>query len=467
MANFSQVTVTDAGRQLINSLVAGQTIEIPQAQVGSGTPATGVDLDGLTQLVHFVMDADATSANDQVLYQTTVRIRVSSQYAPYQFQLNEIGIFAAIGASTPILFAYASAGTTGDTITPDPTPSAVVYDYAVLIQYESDVPTNTTVTITPVLELHAATHRGNGIDPIGLADTTASGLLTTVPGDATKVLLGSNPQSWGPIPLPAGVMMEYGGATAPPGWLLCDGSAISRTIFAALYAVIGTTYGAGDGSVTFNLPDARGRTMIGAGQGTGLSSRTLGAKGGEESHVLSMPELAAHTHTVNDLGHTHTLNEGSGHSHVVTDPGHAHTLNEGAGHTHGITQTAHAHDIDDTGHTHNTETLNFTYTPQPPIMQVPLYDPVPNQWWVRDMRAVSSKNATGVNVKPALANLVMATVTTGAWIANSVSRVTINLAQTGMAIISQVTGITNANTGGNGAHNNMQPFLAVNMIIKT
>ena len=56
----------------------------------------------------------------------------------------------------------------------------------------------------------------------------------------------------------AGVIQMYAGTTPPDGWLLCDGSAVSRTTYAALFAVIGTTYGAGDGSTTFNLPDLRG-----------------------------------------------------------------------------------------------------------------------------------------------------------------------------------------------------------------
>ena len=63
--------------------------------------------------------------------------------------------------------------------------------------------------------------------------------------------------------IPAGSMLPYGGATAPPGWLLCDGSAVSRTTYAALFAAISTAFGAGDGSTTFNLPDARGRVLVG------------------------------------------------------------------------------------------------------------------------------------------------------------------------------------------------------------
>ena len=96
---------------------------------------------------------------------------------------------------------------------------------------------------------------------------------------------------------PAGSMIMFGGAVAPTGWLFCDGAAVSRETYAALFAAIGVVWGAGDGSTTFNLPDARGRSAMGAGQGSGLTARTLGATLGEEAHALTANENGAHTHT--------------------------------------------------------------------------------------------------------------------------------------------------------------------------
>jgi microcystin-dependent protein len=87
-------------------------------------------------------------------------------------------------------------------------------------------------------------------------------------------------------------------AAAPTAWLACNGGAISRTTYAALFAAIGTTYGAGDGTTTFNLPDTRGRALVGVGTGTGLTARALGATGGAETHQLSIGEMPAHTHLV-------------------------------------------------------------------------------------------------------------------------------------------------------------------------
>lgn len=79
-------------------------------------------------------------------------------------------------------------------------------------------------------------------------------------------------------------------------YLYCDGRAVSRAVYNILFAKLGIAWGAGDGSSTFNIPDARGRSPLGAGTGSGLSARTISQTGGEENHVLTVPELAPHTH---------------------------------------------------------------------------------------------------------------------------------------------------------------------------
>jgi microcystin-dependent protein len=98
--------------------------------------------------------------------------------------------------------------------------------------------------------------------------------------------------------VPTGALLPFAGSSAPTGYLICDGSAVSRATYAALFAVTGTTYGTGDGSTTFNLPDLRRRVPMGAG-GTSVSgpANTLGATGGAETHTLSTAEMPAHTHT--------------------------------------------------------------------------------------------------------------------------------------------------------------------------
>lgn len=80
--------------------------------------------------------------------------------------------------------------------------------------------------------------------------------------------------------LPSGIMLPYAGAAAPSGWLSCDGSAINRTTYAALFTAIGTVWGVGDGSITFNIPDLRGRSPIGVGTGVTTESCTASSSNG-------------------------------------------------------------------------------------------------------------------------------------------------------------------------------------------
>lgn len=103
-----------------------------------------------------------------------------------------------------------------------------------------------------------------------------------------------------------GAVMDFAGTSAPTGWLFCYGQAISRSTYSALFGVIGTTFGSGDGSTTFNLPDCRGRVTAGKDDMGGSSANrltspingdNLGAAGGSQSHTLTTDEIPAHTHS--------------------------------------------------------------------------------------------------------------------------------------------------------------------------
>lgn len=94
--------------------------------------------------------------------------------------------------------------------------------------------------------------------------------------------------------IPIGVQWPYGGSTPPAGWLLCDGTAVSRSTYSQLFSVLGTAYGAGDGATTFNLPNKAGRSSMGAGSGAGLTTRTRGNRFGSESEIAP---VQAHSHT--------------------------------------------------------------------------------------------------------------------------------------------------------------------------
>lgn len=98
--------------------------------------------------------------------------------------------------------------------------------------------------------------------------------------------------------VPVGSIQAYASSTTPYGWLACDGSEVNRALYSELFAAIGTTYGDGDGTSTFNLPDLNGRTIIGIGESdaAGHTNHTLGQSDGEETHVLTINEMPSHAH---------------------------------------------------------------------------------------------------------------------------------------------------------------------------
>jgi microcystin-dependent protein len=171
-----------------------------------------------------------------------------------------------------------------------------------------------------------------GDSPLNIM-TTDGDILIKAAGVLARLGIGSTGQAltvvaglpaWSDSFVPSGAMVDYAGASAPTGWLLCYGQAVSRTTYAALFAAISTAYGVGDGSTTFNVPDLRGR--IGAGKddmGGSAASRltattmtangtTLGAVGGGQTHTLVSGEMPAHTHTQDAHTHSGGVAAGSG-----------------------------------------------------------------------------------------------------------------------------------------------------------
>jgi microcystin-dependent protein len=191
---------------------------------------------------------------------------------------------------------------------------------------------------------------------------------------------------------PVGRMAPFAGNTAPAGWLLCDGAAVSRTQYPQLFAAIGISYGAGNGSSTFGLPNARGRVLVGRDAGQ-TEFDTLGETGGAKTHTLTAEEMPTHTHTQNS--HNHSQNA----------------------HNHG--QNAHSHQ-----------------------MRGPVW------------------RESGYNVAGATGSGMPLSVDQGM---RTAAEVAINQAATAS---NNATTATNQNAGGNQAHNNLQPYLVTQYIIR-
>jgi Phage Tail Collar Domain len=252
---------------------------------------------------------------------------------------------------------------------------------------------------------------GGGVAP----STAQNNLLTAI---QNIVAAAANPNNPGEI-------RAYAGTTPPTNWMFPFGQQVPRASFTQLFSVIGTTYGAGNGTTTFNLPDLRGKFLAGldnmggtaAGLITqavsGVNSESLGATGGSQS-------LQSHTHAVTDPGHVH----------AVRDPGHAHGVAD-PGHVHGVGDPGHAHALPANPDGSNNDTGVLTATGLPD--------------------ADGSAGSTEVSG-------------TGIFIGAALTGIGIDGAVTGVGIDAAVTGITNQ-TFGAGNSQNIPPVMMINYII--
>lgn len=176
------------------------------------------------------------------------------------------------------------------------------------------------------------------------------------------IVLGSGGTSVTSGESPIGAVISYAGASAPVGWLLCNGAAVSRATYSQLFAVISTTFGVGNGTTTFNVPDLRDRVAL----TKGTVNATLAATGGAvtNSHTLSIANLPAHDHSsAGDHGHgsvgDHTHNSIGNHTHDASGIAGASGVNNGTDKnlqttTVGTTTAAGGHTHSgDGGHTHS------------------------------------------------------------------------------------------------------------------
>lgn len=158
------------------------------------------------------------------------------------------------------------------------------------------------------------------------------------------------------VSAPPGAITQYAGSAAPSGWLLCDGAAVSRTTYAALYAAVGTTFGAGDGSTTFNVPNLKGRFPVGI-DAAQTEFDVRGETGGVKTVTLAEANMPAHTHAL-DHDHPSVVSAaGSAHNHPISVTVNSMTGssgNTGVNHTHNANHGHSAGSYGAGNHSHQT-----------------------------------------------------------------------------------------------------------------
>jgi len=238
-------------------------------------------------------------------------------------------------------------------------------------------------------------------------------------------------ESEGTPVIPTGTIMAYAGSTPPAGFFMCDFSEFNRADFSGLFDIIGTRYGVGNGTTTANLPDLRGRVVVGF-DATDADFNDLENFGGQKGVTLEVSELPSHNHTQDSHNHTQDSHNHTQNSHNHTQNSHNHTQD-----SHNHTQNAHSHTVDGL-----VNALAGT---------------------ARRTLSVVNTGDSNVVTRDATATNIAATATNQATTPTNQSTTATNQSTTPT---NQSATATNQATGGDVAHNNLQPYWVMNYIIK-
>ncbi len=317
MSQYPKLTMTDSAIEMIaESQLSGTDLEITKVKIGDGLLPDDTDIKAMTDVLAARMEALMTSSKNDGRGQITITFAVSNARLDTGFFAREIGIFAKLTEGEEKLYAYTNAGNKCDWIPDKDTPiDSQIITATIVIGNAANVVVNIKDNAY-ALAIELADHekdpnahanmldRHNSDDhahpnrlrpPLKRSTTYAKGdiafhdslqswayLECTQAGTTSdnelnagnaqeKEIITDGTTQWevkkfggSSDGTPVGTIIMYAANTIPDGYLLCDGSAVSRTDYAELFKAIGTTWGAGNGSTTFNLPNATGRFPEGA-----------------------------------------------------------------------------------------------------------------------------------------------------------------------------------------------------------
>ena len=264
---------------------------------------------------------------------------------------------------------------------------------------------------------------------------------------------------------PAGVISQYAGSSAPAGYLLCQGQSVSTTTFADLFSAIGYTYG-GSGS-SFIIPNLQNRVPVGRGQDAEFD--TLGETGGAKTHTLTTAEMPSHTHVQDSHNHTQNSHNHTQNSHNHTQNAHGHSASSGSAgsHSHTASSGTSSPGTDSQGqHSHTLTAVEARTFVNRGTGSTQTFMPLEQRELTTNFRVAHSHtvNSHSHTVSVAAGGDHSHTVSVDNATAVNQATTAVNQATTA---VNQATTATNQNTGGGGAHNNLQPYIVVNYIIKT